>query len=248
MQVQLNSLADTLPGAAAEAEQAILQAQVEGAISAAFSSLVDEQSCFMQEPCQQPGGLSLLQHVSHNIIGQSMCQHHWSEPMCQLLCWGCVAAHPKQVCTCVLVQGDDCAAAACGLTTGYVHSPDSSKQSAALSQPAGAAHSSAQQQGRSTSDWGFAAGGLSSQDVDAVERHMLQLLQVHGLAAADAQQDMESDAAFDPAVERQLQQAELKVGSHLQRRLGLADMLTSCSVTVACMVAQGWGGTLFCSS
>lgn len=148
----------------------------------------------------------------------------------------------------MLVQGDDFAVAACGLTTGYVHSPDSSKQSAALSHPAGAAHSSTQQQGSSTSDWGFAAGGLSSQDVDAVERHMLQLLQVHGLATADAQQGMQSDAVFDPAIERQLQQAELKVGSYFQRGLGLADVLTSCSVAVACMVAQGQGGTLSCSS
>lgn len=86
MQVQLNSLADTLPGAAAEAEQAILQAQVEGAISAAFSSLVDEQSCFMQEACQQPGGLTLLQHVSAGKEHASLVRTHVSVIAVRVCC------------------------------------------------------------------------------------------------------------------------------------------------------------------
>lgn len=98
-------------------------------------------------------------------------------------------------CVLVLTQGDDLAAAACGLTTGYVQG-----------QPAGASNSAQQQ----CSDWPFAARGLSSQDVDAVEQHMLQLVQLPGLSAADTSSTA-AEGSSNPAIERQLHQAELKV-------------------------------------
>jgi hypothetical protein len=110
---------------------------------------------------------------------------------------------PHQVDACALAlcvgtaQGDELAAAACGLTTGYPQG-----------QPAGASNS-AQQQG---SDWPFAARGLSSQDVDAVEQHMLQLVQLPGVSAADTG-SIAADGGRGPAIERQLHQAELKVGT-----------------------------------
>lgn len=63
VQVRQNCLLESSPEAAAEADQAILAAQVQDAISAAFSSLVDDQSCLMKEPCQQSSALTLLQHV-----------------------------------------------------------------------------------------------------------------------------------------------------------------------------------------
>ena len=61
------------------------------------------------------------------------------------------------------------------------------------------------------SDWGFAARGLTCQDVDDIEGHMLQLLQLPGLsdAARTTAGDADSWAALD--VERKVQQGELKV-------------------------------------
>jgi hypothetical protein len=63
-QVRQNCLLDSTPEAAVEADQTILAAQVDDAITAAFSSLVDEQSSLVQEPSQTSPGLTLLQHVS----------------------------------------------------------------------------------------------------------------------------------------------------------------------------------------
>lgn len=109
------------------------------------------------------------------------------------------------VCLPVLVQGDDLGAAACGLTTGYVHG-HSSQQQADLRHA-----SSSTQQHSSCADWPFAARGLASQDVDAIEQHMLQLLQLPGLPAA-ADSGTAGNGGFDSAIERRLRQAELKVG------------------------------------
>jgi hypothetical protein len=57
-------------------------------------------------------------------------------------------------------------------------------------------------------DWGFAVHGLSSEDVDSVEQHMLQLLQLPGVSALP---DADTGTDTEAALERQLQQAELKV-------------------------------------
>lgn len=65
MQVRQNCMLDsTGPEELAEAEQAILAAQVDSAISDAFSSLVDGTTGLLQEPCQASEGLTLLSHVS----------------------------------------------------------------------------------------------------------------------------------------------------------------------------------------
>lgn len=226
LQVRQNSFLESSPGAAAEADQAILAAQVEDAISAAFSSLVDDQSCLMQEPCQQSPPLTLLQHVSWERGGCTCtCVKTYTQ---QALCApssacsvpaGCcfIGDHQKQcqhlipvcvsVCWSVFVQDDDLAAAACGLTTGYVHGHSSQQRS----EPAHA--SNCTQQHGICADWPFAARGLSGQDVDAIEQHMLQLVQLPGLSAADDSSSAgDAGSGFDPAVQRQLQQAELKVG------------------------------------
>lgn len=67
-QVRQNCLLDSTCEAAVEADQTILAAQVEDAITAAFSSLVDEQSTLVQEPCQSSPGLTLLQRVSCKAV------------------------------------------------------------------------------------------------------------------------------------------------------------------------------------
>lgn len=67
LQVCQNCLSDAAPAGAAakEVQQAVVAAQVEDAISAAFSSLlVDQESCLLQGPCVEPAGLTMLQHVS----------------------------------------------------------------------------------------------------------------------------------------------------------------------------------------
>lgn len=103
-------------------------------------------------------------------------------------------------------QGDAFAAAACGLTTGHVH----------------AHHQSTAQQADSTSDphilsrsdWGFAARGLSSEDVDRVEQHMLRLLQLPGVLSAGGSNAAGPGSSDDAAIERQLQFAGLKVSAY----------------------------------
>lgn len=64
LQVRQNCMLDSAPEALAEAEQAILAAQIDSAISSAFSSLVDEHTGLVQEPSQGSDGLTLLSHVS----------------------------------------------------------------------------------------------------------------------------------------------------------------------------------------
>lgn len=108
---------------------------------------------------------------------------------------------------CVL-QGDYLTKAACGLSTGYVHGL---QQRGAAGQPAAAAGTYDAMQQATGPDWGFAAHGLSSNDVDSVEQHMLQLLQLPGVSGLPGD-DLETDS--EAGLERQLQQAELKVRSH----------------------------------
>lgn len=109
-------------------------------------------------------------------------------------------------------QGDTLAAAACGLTTGYVQGarqdagPPALVEGVANSPSEGASSTAPQQAGR---DWGFAARGLSNQDVHAVERHMMQLLDLPGLCSSTG---CTTDSG-DTAIDQQLQQAELKVSS-----------------------------------
>lgn len=64
MQVCQNFMLDSDPEAAAEAEQAMLAAQVEDAISTAFSSLLDTESCLLEDARPEQPALTLLQHVS----------------------------------------------------------------------------------------------------------------------------------------------------------------------------------------
>lgn len=52
------------PESAAEAEQAVLAAQVDDAITAAFSSLVEEQTVLLDEQCAKAPALTVLAHVS----------------------------------------------------------------------------------------------------------------------------------------------------------------------------------------
>lgn len=61
--------------------------------------------------------------------------------------------------------------------------------------------------------WGCAARGLSPQDADGIERHMLQLLQLPGRAhaARSTPTDTTASSCSDVEVERKLQQAELRV-------------------------------------
>lgn len=109
------------------------------------------------------------------------------------------------------LQGDTLAAAACGLTTGYVQAARQDARPVLVGRvansPSVAAGSTAPQQ--AGSDWGFAARGLSKQDVDAVEHHMLQLLDLPGLCNSTG---CTTDSG-DTAIDQQLQQAELKVSS-----------------------------------
>jgi hypothetical protein len=105
------------------------------------------------------------------------------------------------------LQGDYLAKAACGLSTGYAHAQQQQETAGRPAAAAAAGTRDAMQQADGP-DWAFAACGLSSRDVDSVEQHMLQLLQLPGvsmLPGADTGTDTEA------ALERQLQQAELKV-------------------------------------
>jgi len=76
LQVCQNSIMDSNPEAAAEAEQAMLAAQVEDAISTAFSSLLDTGSCLLEDARPEQPTLTLLQHVSGDEAGCRLAPDH----------------------------------------------------------------------------------------------------------------------------------------------------------------------------
>lgn len=157
------------------------------------------------------------------------------------------------------LQGDELAAAACGLTTGYVHNPASAglpacssptslldnallaacfSESSSSSSGSGSASSSASNSHKASSNSGssrssnhddislpsFGTAGMSAWDVDSVEHHLLQLLQLPGLEANSSshtghhqlqQQQQQTGQLCSASLQRQLQHSELQV-RHLQ--------------------------------
>ena len=149
----------------------------------------------------------------------------------------------RTITICCLLQGDDLAAAACGLTTGYVHgkTPTATAARAAalapnsptslLDGPGGRA--SVTSSSRASSGNGSRSNavisntlldvrnGLSAADVDEIEHHMMQLLQLPGLSSADGPEQLQQhSAAEDEAqLQRKLRHAQLKVTSSSKDRL-----------------------------
>jgi hypothetical protein len=82
---------NSAPEALAEAEQAILAAQIDSAISSAFSSLVDEHTDLVQEPSQGSDGLTLLSHVSYDTLAVLTEYSMWQDPPAHHSC--CSTTH-----------------------------------------------------------------------------------------------------------------------------------------------------------
>lgn len=100
-----------------------------------------------------------------------------------------------------MLQGDELAEAACGLTTGYVRSrPEAATQKPDDAETAAACLTDI-------------TSGLSDQQIDQVEQHMLQLLQLPGLQlnATQCQQQQHQCAGVGAEPERLLQQSHLRV-------------------------------------
>lgn len=231
-----------------ETQQLLAVSEAEQTLAVAFGRLLNDDAKLLDESAAPAGGLTLLYEVGNlmwavlyvDLLLQSCFQERlactgYQATLCHaVLKWSLAVIVLSQVCstadgahrllltstTVHTLQGDELAAAACGLTTGYVHGNSTAVHTtgstpSVLEDPAfpGKHQCSSIAASRllpgSTKD-------MSAQDVDLVEPHILHLLQFEAQAGAGRQQDsaegpgqQEGDSQAD--IRRKLQQAQLKV-------------------------------------